>query len=305
MSQNCNCLEGLGNLGYPQCVTSFGRVYSLILVSLYGSNGSKNFYDPATALDQAFLDGKINEVNHLDRWYPTPELKNFAPTTADTVFQEYEDGTKDRVRAGVMSFTGIFNNKNHTFACKLNHNNCSTFGVYLVDENGLVMGVNRGDGKLYPVPVQGWDVKYNFTSNTELSNVMISFDFKPAYGVCDLDIVEAEADMIEAKGLIDAYATVVTSTVGNLVVKFNTSYGTLGNKQGVKGVAVADIISLKNVTQSTTLTVVSVTESTTVEGQYTIVYTAGGTVATNILRLEIQVDGYDFNPVTNTQIVVA
>lgn len=305
MSQNCNCLEGLGNLGYPQCVTSFGRVYSLILVSLYGSNGSKNFYDPATALDQAFLDGKINEVNHLDRWYPTPEIKNFAPTIGDTVYQEYEDGTKDPVREGIMSFTGKFNNKNHTFACKLKKMKCSTFGVYLVDENGLIMGATREDGNLYPIPVQGWDVKFNFTSNTELSSADVSFDFKPAYGICNLDIVEAEADMIEAKGLIDAYSTVVTSTVGNLVVKLNTSYGTLGNKQGVKGITVSDIISLQNATQSTTLTVVSVTESATIEGQYTIVYTPAGTVATNILRLEIQVDGYDFNPVTNNPITVA
>jgi len=303
---SCNCLTGLANMGYD-CAVNFDRVYKMIFVQNYGSDGTRNTINPSVALNQAFLDAKINAVNPADRWYITPELKDVVPTTADTTFKEFNDGSKERVRSGIISWAAIFNNKNHTFACKLAHNNCIDFGVYLIDIQGNVLGLVLGD-KLAPIPIQAFDPKYMFQSTEQLSHVALGFDFAPIVNVCSLDMIEVdniEADLLGAKGLLDVYAKVLISTVGNIEVKFQLSYGSFGKKIGVAGVEVADIVSLKNVTQNTTLTVVSVTEDTVNKGTYTIVYTPSTTVATDILQLEIQKDNFDFNPVKDTIITVA
>jgi len=298
MSCKCSCASGLANLGYPACESVYGITTKLILVPLLGSTGVLNSYDPAVAFDQAFLDLKINALNHLDRWYPTPLIENILDETADNVFETSEGGSAYYVKDGVRKVTGYFFNVSQKFACKLSGNNCGKFGVYMVDNCGNILGVDKGDGKLYPIPVQDFNSKVMPKTPTTVAKVMFSFEFLQTVGACSLETVNSEfidADVLGANGLLNSLLSVVTSVPNTLTFKLTSEYGSLGNKQAIKGVTLADIVSLTNVTTSTALGLTSLTESTTVDGQYVLVYT-GTAVATDQLSIKFTgvVDGYDY-----------
>ena len=67
MADLCSCKTGFGNLGYPVCVDSFGVAVRDIYVSTFDSDGNRNYIDPSVAIDDAFLESKLNEADVTKR----------------------------------------------------------------------------------------------------------------------------------------------------------------------------------------------------------------------------------------------
>jgi len=314
MSNNrcaCSCVSALGNLGLPGCDTHFGITTKMFLVPLAGSDGSLNYIDTSVPFNQALLDAKRNAVDGRDRWYPTPIIENIEPTIEDPTFETTKSGSKYFIKDGIIAFKGEFLNVGMKFVCKLQANKCTMFGVYLVDECNNLMGLSKSDdGKLYPIPVQAFNAKPMFKSNDAVSKAMFSFEFKRIVGVCSLEVISSEyidtdIELLDVEGLLDVNLTLTNTTLGQIVGKLTLDYGSFGNKIPVTGETLAEIVSLTNLTQNIPLTVVSVTESTSVEGEYTIVYTPSTTAVGDVLQLVMQDNGYDFLNVKNTTITVA
>ncbi len=310
MSCKCNCASGLANLGYANCDLLYGITTKLILLPLVGSTGAKNFYDPAVTLDQAYLDGKINAVNPADRWYPTPLIENVLDETGDATYDTAESGTAYFIKDGVRKVTGYFFEVSQKFACKLSENTCVKFGVFMVDNCGNVLGVDKGDGKLYPIPVQAFTSKFMPKTNTSVAKAMFSFEFLQTVTPCSLEGVASEyidADVLGANGLLSAQLNVISSTAGILNVKITSEYGSFGNKAGVKGLVLSDLVSLLNVTQGTTLTASALTESLSEDGVYTITYNGAGVAVTDKIKATFTavIDGFDYSQPNSVLITVA
>ena len=90
MSIGCNCASGLSNTGRPNCVPLQSVTSKLIMVPLFGADGTANFIDLTSPLP-TWAD-LINEVDATKRWFPLPNFENVEMPKADSQFEEANSG---------------------------------------------------------------------------------------------------------------------------------------------------------------------------------------------------------------------
>jgi len=137
MAQICDCNAGLGNTGMPDCVPVQELVKQWIVVPTYDSTRALNKITLAgLTFDQAFLDGKINETDASQRWFPLPLHENATNERAETVLETSAGGRKRRIKQGIRSMFFELWDASPEFLGKLQTQYCTWVSVHGVTVDG-------------------------------------------------------------------------------------------------------------------------------------------------------------------------
>lgn len=297
----CTCETGFFNTGTPSCKSVEALTVKDFIVPKYDSTGALNKYDPSVALTSAFLTGKLNAPNPLDRWYPVGKFYA-VESTRDAVVTETIDNIPFFITNGNKTFTASLLETSGVLIGALEALRCQEFGVFKVKEDNTMAGIVIGsDGFLYPIPVESGSISVLPIDKTvtTLAKLSYSYTYKNEFSDADIRLVSpTTASLVGAEGLKDVTATFSGISQTGFTVKLKTKYGKLGSEQVVKGLVAADF-SLYNVTDSLAVVITSVSFA---NDEYTFVIPSQ-TVA-DVLRLTPTKNGFDFSAVVATTFVV-
>ena len=301
----CSCDVSLQNTGSPSCAPIMGVAANFILVPLIANDGTFNKIDPSATLNDAYFTALINEADDSKRWYPTGKLKNVTTDRADPILETFEDGSSVFIRDGIRNFTAMIIKGSFELAKQFNANRCSTFGIFIVDLDGNILGTTKSsDNYLYPIAVDAatFYAKPVFTTDTTIQKIMLQGQWDVLQKDDDLRMISASsisaANIVNLKGLMNVYTTIVSTSTTTMVLDLYAKVGNIVTNYPIEGLVTADFVSsdtgstskMYNITDASDLTV-SATESTTVDGRYTLTYT--GAVASEVLQPLIKKNGLD------------
>ncbi len=293
MSIGCNCASGLSNTGRPNCVSLQSVTSKLIMVPLFGADGTANFID--LTLPLPVWSDLINETDSTKRWFPLPNFENVELPKADSQFEEANSGRMVFLRQGKRSFAGELwaEDSTPTLLGKLQNNRCVDFGVYIIDVNGNLVGSKVG-AALYPIAVDNpsFNPTFTFATDSTTQKIMLGFDFDRLFDESTMYMItptEAGLNFNDLSGLIDVNLTDLTVVATSVTFDAVLDYGTALNPIKFSGAISADF-SLYNNTTSATVSVTAV-ENLPLEGNYTLTYIAQ--TAADSLTLSIVKTGFD------------
>jgi len=300
---SCNCGTGFGNTGTPNCEVPLKEVTGLYFVQTYNSLGVKNKIAITEVIDDAYVTDKINESDISLRWYPLNALENIGGERAESTFKTSNGGTKKFIKEGVRSFTAEIWSGGIPLLKALKAGRCVDIAVFQIDADGKFIGMNGGDGFLYPINIQKstFDIKPMFNNGAETDFLAMSFDWDSRENDQDLDYMFSDAgvDLTSYNGLIDIYSEYTNITLTGFKAKLTTGFGAINDREVLEGLLIGDF-SLYNVSDSLAVTITSVTESP--EGVYTFVIPAQGTLEQ--LRLTPSKNGFDFTKVIANLVIL-
>ena len=301
----CSCAVSLQNTGSPSCAPIMGVAANFILVPLIANDGTFNYIDPSDTLNDAYFTALINEADDSKRWYPTGKLKNVTTDRADPILETFEDGSSVFIRDGIRNFTAMIIKGSFELAKQFNANRCSTFGIFIVDLDGNILGSTKSsDNYLYPISCDAatFYAKPVFTTDTTIQKIMLSGQWDVLQKDDDLRMISASsitaANIVNLKGLMNVYATIVSTSTTTMVLDLFAKVGNIVTNYKIEGLVTADFVSsdtgstskMYNITDDSDLTVTAA-ESTTIDGRYTLTYT--GAVASDVLQPLIKKNGLD------------
>ncbi len=301
----CSCDVSLQNTGSPSCAPIMGVAANFILVPLIANDGTFNKIDPSATLNDAYFTALINEADDSKRWYPTGKLKNVTTDRADPILETFEDGSSVFIRDGIRNFTAMIIKGSFELAKQFNANRCSTFGIFIVDLDGNILGTTKtGSNYLYPIAVDAatFYAKPVFTTDTTIQKIMLQGQWDVLQKDDDLRMISASsitaANIVNLKGLMNVYTTIVSTSTTTMVLDLYAKVGNIVTNYPIEGLVTADFVSsdtgstskMYNITDASDLTVTAA-ESTTIDGRYTLTYT--GAVAAEVLQPLIKKNGLD------------
>jgi hypothetical protein len=301
----CECNVSLGNTGNPSCEPIFSVMRNLIVVKKYADDGTLNKIDLTATLNQAYFTARVNDVDASKRWFPIKDLLNVTSEKADSVFEEFEDTSKVKIREGVRSISALIAKVSPTYLGKLKGYECDEVGVFVVGVEGELMG-SKGENADYMYPIEvdsaSWNPTMVFGTDSTIQKINLAFDWALSQRDEDLIMILASdvspVNLLNLSGLLDVSATYSTIGLSAFTATLKTEYGSALNPILVKGLIITDF-ALYNVTDSLAVTIISVTE---VAGVYTFTYAAQGTG--EVLRLTPTKNGYDFTSVVASTITL-
>lgn len=301
----CSCDVSLQNTGSPSCSPIMGVAANFILVPLIANDGTFNYIDPTATLNDAYFTALINEADDSKRWYPTGKLKNVTTDRADPILETFEDGSSVFIRDGIRNFTAMIIKGSFELAKQFNANRCSTFGIFIVDLDGNILGTTKtGSNYLYPIAVDAatFYAKPVFTTDTTIQKIMLQGQWDVLQKDDDLRMISASsitaANIVNLKGLMNVYTTIVSTSTTTMVLDLYAKVGNIVTNYPIEGLVTANFVSsdtgttskMYNITDASDVTVTAA-ESTTIDGRYTLTYTAQ-TVA-DVLQPLIKKNGLD------------
>jgi hypothetical protein len=280
------------------------------------ADGTLNYIDLTTTLNDAYFSGLINNVDPLERLFPLPECKNITDAREKSVFDSAKDGVQYKVRDGIRKYDGMFFPPfaSPELVSILQSQACASPCKFSVDANGTIWGRISADGtKLYPMRMDAGsvDVVYVNPDDTQVEKVNYSFNLHPSEkdsqvrGLKCSDLI-GDINPLDYTGLMDVTMTVLAITTTELVIKLTDSFGSALTPEVVKGFLVTDF-ALQNITTTTPIALTGTGASFTglPDGSYTMVFkTADDPASTNNLRLTPLKTGFDCTTVPLVSIIV-
>lgn len=293
MTQFCSCPATFGNTGKPDCEPLQRVAKKLIFVNKFDSSGVRNSIASGQAVDDTFLIGKINETDETKRWFVSDEINTVTDERADKITQSI-DNIDFNTDEGARVFTA-FMNQGYTSLSKYKKGECvQNLAVYIVDSANKLLGEVSADGlSLYPIAIQNgtYSVKPVPATVSTISQNQIKFTFSQLVNDGNLRSLTAEADILNAAGLLDVNASVSSITTTGFVAVLTTDYGQFGNNSSVTGWD-ETFFDLYNVTQAATIVITSVTEQP--NGTYTFVIPAATSAdVLTLTQANPVADGYE------------
>ena len=305
MSVLCSCDSALKNTGSPTCKKVFGVGVNYLMVPIYANDGTANCIDATTTLNAAYFTALFNQSDDSKRFYPTGKLTNVTGERADSIKETFDNGTSVYIRQGIRNFASMLVQGSFELAAQFNANRCSTFGIFIVDVDGSVLGKKIGnDGKLYPVEIDAatFEAKMVFTTDTTIQKIMLMGQWGVLEKDDDLRMISANSitgiNLANATGLMDVYCKIISTSTTTMVLDIYAKFDDIVTNYPIEGLVAADFVSsnsgatskIYDITDLTDLTV-TVVESSTIKGRYTLSYT--GAVTNELLQPLIKKNGLD------------
>ena len=296
MSLGCKCDLGLSNTGTPNCITIQSVTSKLILVPLINNDGGYNSIS-LSGTTASIINDKINEEDASKRWFPLGTFENVTMEKAESSFEEAPSGKKVFIKQGKRSFAGELWSTTPTLLGKIQDNRCVEFGVYIVDVNGNLIGLNKNQGNLRPIPVdnQSFDARLMFATDTTIQKIMVAFDFDRLVDESQLWMITPEDaagfNFNSVEGLLDVRLFTENTSVNGFSVLAQLDYGTGGNEIKVKGLKFENSQYDLKVKVNGISVLASEVDFTVNENLYTFVFItplSSGAVVT----IEMNKDGY-------------
>jgi len=228
-------------------------------------------------LPQTFIDGKVQNIDPLERWYPTPGIFVLvAAAQADPQSQTFADQSIAIAAKGVKSVQYQLKEIEPVWGGKIEDLACTKLGTYTVDDCGGLEGViqNGDETKLYPKPIN----KASFDVNSipadltpQVEVVDIQYQFERTYQDRNRRYIPADAielDLLTAwenGGLVDINPQISAQLATGFTLLANTYFG-YPEPVVVSGLVAADFALAE--ADGTPIAITSVTPSATVPGSY-------------------------------------
>lgn len=298
----CSCATNAANTGAPSSQKVIAIGSKLIAVNLQANDGTLNHIAFDDVINDAYVNGKLNELDKTQRWYPIGEFVDVTGGREDANYQDFSDGQRAITRLGRKSWQGRLLGAYGRYVAKLETFFCQKFGIYSVDNCGNLVGEISADGtKLYPLPINEKTFAPILREETfdSAGGIDLTFDFAQTLKDKNLRGIEASemtADLLKIEGLRDV-TTIISgiSTTGFTAAQTLKFDEFLSAAPVATGWVLADF-TLFNITDSATVTPTSVTESP--DGTYTFVIPAA--TSADEMRLRSNKNGFDMGDVLFT-----
>jgi hypothetical protein len=173
--------KALKNLGSTPNENPMAVARRLIFVPLLGADGTPNGFDSPEEVNKSAITAKLNAMNLRDRFFPLPETENVESTKGDTVFHEFNSGTKKFVKEGIRHFKGLLVQEHPLFLEKIKAWSGQRFGVFIIDYKGNFIYQTDPETrtKVLPLPVDGnsFVAVANEATYSEVNLITLEFDF--------------------------------------------------------------------------------------------------------------------------------
>lgn len=255
----------------PKCRGEYGRTRNFILVPPDAEIDTE-----ANALLESTWTGNI-EADEASRWYPLPVFFRYEPSREDHVYTQGDFGDKYSVREGYADGVAYYLNPSICFQKKLRDFNGQAWKAYEVTEKGFIKGWSQDGTKMLPFTMF-FNVEAETPATGEEGRLMKirvypteSYEWEE-YGVVIDPINDAIStwDPRDLEGLLDATVEVYSSSSTELVVDVQTYC----DDTPVTGLVVTDFVLQDDTPETETIN--SATESSTVDGRYTLDVTTLG-----------------------------
>lgn len=284
----CLCGTGMNNTGLVTCIKGFKKTTGFLIVPILANDGTRNSIDLSTAIN---MDSYIKNVDPSKRFYPVNDLKDVELPTAESRFETAKDGSKFKLADGIKSFKAVIYEGGSMYASKLQGVSCEKYGVYLYDIDGNLRGVKDGN-LLYPIEIGGWDTIFMDATDDNVSKIQIQFDFDILLKISRYWILSAADLGVNPNtllGLVDANLIEVSSGVTSTVLDISSDYGSGLSALPIVGLTADFSVYNENTSASVA---VSVAESTTIDGRYTLTYSTQNLL--DVLKIQVvPTSGYD------------
>ena len=307
---NC-CSLTVANTGFG-CTPIMEVVEKFIEVSYFKEDGTINEIDLTDTFNLAYFTALVNNADETLRWYPLPFVKNMVDERADSDFETFDDKTKIERQVGIRSvktmITTLGNNAGAVspqMVGKINDKKCKVSGLFGITKSKQLVGEMINTGYLAPIRIDNGSISARLIktgSGATTQKIDLAFDWHLDVQDERLRTLEADemsTDISLLNGLLDVTSTYTAIGQTSFKATLKTQYGSFLNPILVEGLVAGDM-ALYNVTDSNSVTITSIAESP--DGTYQINY-ASQTV-TDVLRLTITKDGYNFAAVTTNTITI-
>lgn len=273
----CRCSDAPYNSGLPNTrQKTINQAVLLIFVYIKTDAGAYNSIPAGTVLDQPYLDGKTQNADESQRWYPLnfSPIQNVATERAESATVSYDTGNSAKTTQGVRTFSGMFVKSSTDVQKIIDSFKCRDIGYYAVDKCGVVIGTVANDGSLRPTPIFTGSLDTILEmggSSDRAGGVMISFEHSQLVKDSELGYVAESAitgDILNLDGLIEATITVSGEATTGFVLDIDSLSGAFDSKTAIEGLVTADF-DVYNETTESSVVVTSVTEAPA--GTYTFV----------------------------------
>lgn len=301
----CGCANSILNTGRPSYAKGQLQASKIWISYLFQEDGTRNFISApskASPIDDTVVDGLINNADPFQRIYPLGEFQDQTDEKADTVFQEFNDGTRIKVRDGIRTFTGMLVDYGPEDLEYLDAWGCKQIGIYEIDRCGNLIGdVDPVTGNVHPIPIQrgSWDAMLMKGNNESAGMIQLSFQISKLFKDVDYRGVQANSDYLASDllskiGLIQLKvdSQTVTSTTEFDISVVVASYRPW-DKRPAAGLSTADFV-VTNTTTSSTVTPSGVVEAP--DGTYT--FTIPAQTTADVLKVSFVGDGKAFEDFT-------
>jgi hypothetical protein len=307
MAEICSCKEGSFNTGQPNCVDIFDRAKYIVLVRTRDNSGALNAIANNAVLDQSYLDTKVNETPDK-RWYVFPNHIEFTDEREDPNTEDIE-GIAYYASEGTRTINLFYQNKLGSPDMKkvIDSHKCFDNAVFIITHSNQIVGYQpQGVDDLLPMPIQTGTLWSKFIQRTKTTTNRVQMSWIVAESLNDGDLSFIPADAITGslatlKGISDITLTPTTpqTVATTLVVQAQyTNFGTAFEKQPLLGVITVGDWDVFNETTSLAIVPSGVVETT--PGVYT--FTIAAQTASDVIRVELDKDGFEANSVTITAI---
>ncbi len=294
---------GFGNTGYyTTCDALFKVLRGMFLMNTRDSDGNLNKVPAGTIIDDTFISGKVNETDKTKRWYPIMGIENATGVRAEPVFYENESGAKEFVKQGARDLSFELRRRGSEYLGQILSCPCDELSVFFIDGDGKLRGKITAVGSasdFYPIRIQPASQYATIVFSTPDNPEHLMVQFQHALTERDelLRTYPAgliEAELLDAKGLVDVYASFSDILTTSFTADLTTIY-TEGDLYRPTGLLVGDF-TLYDETAAAAVVITSVTETT--PGVYDFVIPS--TALINVKRLTPTKIGYDFSAVVAT-----
>ena len=308
MAKSCGCGGALGNTGSKSCPLA-SKTRALILVATEAADGTLNKIPFAQAVDQAYLDARLNEADPTKRWYPITKLENVTNLREPSIFETSAGGKKAKTGTGIKSFFGERWKTPEIYLGKLEQNVCAEMSAFVVDVAYDIRGkIIDTSGDLYPVEIDSdtWDPLYVEPIDTVTGKVSIAFDW--SQDECDSEIrmiqnTDITANLKAMDGLFDIQGVVSNITTAGYTLTLNLEYGSVKALIPDTGLLLGDFVVNELSPTPGAVALTSVTEAVAGSGVYDIVFAAPATSA-DLLETVITKKGRDYTLVRALPVLI-
>lgn len=303
----CVCGEGMPQLRRDKCPDFIKNMAAIMPMQLNAADGSANFInlDPLPVAESVFT-SLFNATDSTKRLHWIGDVQNWTPTMGEPILQTWDNGTTTKLQNGQLSASLVVPSTSPLVQYALGALECVNPGVYLMDVANTIVGYANPDAietdkKLYPIPVQKWQVDSNpFGSATSvaMSTVTIFFPVNLKFDhLIMLNASQHDLSGVKNHEAGEAILTMPTApTTTTVVVKATQpSSGILGSNAPISGLGISSFSLVE--APSTAITPTTVVESPA--GTYT--FTVSGLASADVVRASLtSTSGYISNTASGT-----
>lgn len=308
MANICSCDGAIENLGKPSCLEGLDAALYPIFFASNKQDGTANCIDASGTLDAALFNGLFKNETAADRWLPLTGVKNYVTEAADSITEDFDDGTFILLDDGAVSVTFVVPcNDPYKLKAKVDALRCLKTSFMLVDRSGNLIGEADGSNlcgrKIQDNSINTMVMPKN---DSQTNKLQISFVIDKASNDRKVDWIQASDitgyDLTTTTGLLDVNTESLTAaSATELTWVASLDWGSLSSRTPAGGLTATEI----EVYNETTSSAVPVTVVESPIGTYDL--TIAAQTAADVLHVRgvggntIQLS-YDLKDVPNTTV---